>query len=90
MTRTNIAGRINRLEKRLGADETVSSGGDDPLSGWPVMTWDQFVAVLDGTAPACVLQDGSLVRWLSRAYPGRLRELKDAHAAGQPAPRWEA
>ena len=74
----------------VGANETVSSGTDDPLSSWPVMTYEQFVAVLDGTAPACVLQDGSLVRWLSRTYPGRLRELKEAHAAGQPAPSWEA
>ena len=94
MTRRGIANRIRRLERRLGLDRIQPPG--EPREIPPMMQWPQLCALVGEPAqgqtppdPICVLKDARLVRWLHRVSPQRLEELKQAHAAGQPAPRWE-
>ena len=97
MTRRGIANRIRRLERRLGLSDTPwhSEGEQD---GWPTMLYEQLLVLLGEPgstvpgrtlpSPICVLKDARLVRWLHQVHPERLRELKQAHAAGEPVPPW--
>jgi hypothetical protein len=91
MTRQSIATRIRRLEGRC---ETGGAQSDELDS--LVMEWEQLCALLGEPAggekpprPAVFLRSHHLVRWLHEVSPDRLRELKQAHAAGEPAPPWK-
>ena len=95
MTRRGIAERIRRLERRLGLSDIQLQGEQD---AWPPMQFKQLCALLGKPRgpgqqetpprPVVVLKDARLVRWLHQAYPERLRDLRQAHAAGEPAAPW--
>ena len=89
MTIRGIANRLRHLERRLGwSDDNF----DDAEPPWQ---YEQLCALLGEPMsghtphPRCVLIDPRWVRWLRRTCPKRLEELKQAHARGEPAPRWE-
>ena len=95
MTRSGIASRVRRLEHRLGFSNVKLQDEQRPMVP---MLWQQFCAIFVfpedvqhgqiPTNPICVLKDARLVRWLRQVYPERLKDLKQAHAAGEPSPPW--
>ena len=93
MTRRGIANRVRRLEHRLGFSNLKFQDEQRPLVP---MTWEQFCALIgkpiglgEPPPPLVVLKDARLVRWLRQVYPERLKDLKQAHAAGEPAAPWQ-
>ncbi len=96
MTRRGIAERIRRLERRLGLSDIQLQGDQH---AWLPMQFEQFCALWGQPAgpgeqdppprPVVVLKEARLVGWLHQVYPERLRALKQAHAAGEPAPPWQ-
>ena len=93
MTRSGIASRVQRLEQRLGFSNVKLQDEQRPLVP---MQWEQFCALFgkpiglgEPPPPLVVLKDARLVRWLRQVHPERLKDLKQAHAAGEPAAPWQ-